>query len=89
VQQVFDAVPVVRTVELAGLTFIKEFTVLLTHILLVLSTMSDLHRPLPINRSPSNRPLQEHLPKVWPREYIKKVWYLQNILVNYLVFGKQ
>jgi hypothetical protein len=44
--QVLDAVPAARTVKLAILTFIKELTVLLADVLLVLAAMPDLHRPL-------------------------------------------
>lgn len=43
-EQVFDARPVRLTVELAGITLIKKFTMLLTHILLVLFAVFDFHR---------------------------------------------
>lgn len=56
-QQILDAVPVVRTIEFTSLTFIEEFTVLLTHVFLVLSTMPDLHRLLPIHPDPVDRRL--------------------------------
>jgi len=42
-QQVLDAVPLSRTVVFATVTFIEKLTVLLAHILIVSSTIFDLH----------------------------------------------
>jgi hypothetical protein len=46
-EQLLDAVPMASTVELAIHAFVEELTVLLTNVLLILLTMSDLHWPLP------------------------------------------
>jgi hypothetical protein len=45
-QQVFDAGPTGGTVELATLALVKEFTVLLTHVLFILPAIAYLHGPL-------------------------------------------
>jgi len=45
-EKVLDTVPVHRVVELAALTFVEKFTVLLAHVLFILSAVFDLHLPL-------------------------------------------
>jgi hypothetical protein len=45
-QEILDAVPACRTVELTTMAFIKEFTVLLAHIFLMLFAIFDFHNSL-------------------------------------------
>jgi hypothetical protein len=45
-QKVFDAAPTGGTVKLAALALVKEFTVLLAHVLFILPTIAYLHGPL-------------------------------------------
>ena len=44
-EQIFDARPTPLTIKLAGVTLIKKFTMSFTHVLLVLFTVLDFHRP--------------------------------------------
>jgi hypothetical protein len=50
--ELFNTVPLNRAVKLTAWAFIKEFTMLLTHILFVFSTIFYFHLPFSFMRSP-------------------------------------